>query len=172
MAIVNHIYLFDLPTDINNSLLRGSGYLAYDTSIKYRELEYTDVTPITRTNNWWQLTNSRSVTPLAMVRRKLDLTLLDEATFLHDDPSITFAGGLVLGDFVSAKIPTYNPDNYEHVLSDMIASSIACMIKGYRSRAYSYLRFAQLLISLSEGQKREDTIQSKPVHRPLTAYKL
>lgn len=172
MAVINHIDKFELSSTIKASYLRGANYLVYDVSILHGDNEYMEVVPRQRVNNWWELTNTRLTSPLAMNAEYMDEGKLDEETFEYDDTAFTVAAGFIFGDFTRAKVPIFKPDNYNHVMVDLIASSFASAIKNQFSRTYAYLRFAQVLISLARAKKRRDITESKPVHRSLRPFEL
>lgn len=172
MAIINQINKFDIAARFKEYYLKGSNYIIYDISILHKDNEFIEVTPGQRINNWWQLSNTRLIKPIAMNVEFLNEYNLDEDTFEYSGTAFTVASGFIFGDFVKAKVPVFNPDNYNHTIVDIVASSYVAAFKGQFSKAYSCLRFAQVIMSLAMAKKRKDITESKPVHRSMRPFEL
>lgn len=160
MSILNHIDRHGPSVDLRAGLLRAANCIAYGhLALCKKGIKHTEFPAgITTWRSTGKLTEERLLGPCAMVMRHMNIPKLDMYTFEIDE---NYEGKYLFGDILhldnDVKMFVFDPDENENVISDVLASSMHCMLLGEHSEAYAYLQFAYLLMSKVELNWKDRT---------------
>ena len=104
-----------------------------------------------------KITQDKVHGPFAFVMRQLHLTGFDEALITFDEETLALAnygihhlGGYVVGDFTTLELPLWKCDE-DTIIGDILSCVLVSALSGDLSLAMSYLRSAQLFMSINQS---------------------
>jgi len=136
---------FNLSNDVKNSILRGSNYLSHDKTrignrlplamdFKTLDSEWINV------SDWRKVCQNRICEPVP------------NSITINSENSMFLMGGWLHGILEDTTVPEFDSNNYDNLLSDIMGSSIMCLVNGDMSSAYMYLQTWLFFMSSFESE--------------------
>lgn len=162
MAVTNHIDKYDLDADVKLFYQEAAMYLLYGLLAEDKpNIEYqTYTTGNTRYREWWKLTQNRIIGPTAVPFAHANIADIDPYIFDVDDNYNHIISDFILLNY-DARLCILSLSNYDEVIVDMLASSIANMQREQIQHGYAYLSFVQQLATLTNEKSILDKTHSQ-----------
>lgn len=180
---VNLIKQYDLDNEVEDSLLSVGNFINHwYMSKKSGHVTYKSFSSKSRYNDWWRISQDKITNPIIMRVSTPDSNDIDQYSFSmlkentdSTDDNLYFIGGYLLtnNEHSQIELPIVGIDNYDNVLADLMASSIASLLYTRElNMTYAYLRVVQLLQSLSLDKSIEYTQSKSVIGRSISPHQL